>query len=243
MTWNIDRGTELSRQLNDLREHPADILMLQEVDQHTNRSGNQDETAEIAHGLHKNGVFGVEFEELGQEQNGAAYIGQATFTNLPVRRSRILRFKNQSGFWKPHGWLPNVPFLQRREGGRMVLVTEVEYTGKLLVLYNAHLESRSYGRIQMQQIDEMLADMQQYPPGTAFVIAGDLNSKYFPSVYLRRLKTFGFQSAMGNRTPITHNIPTSLDWIFVKGLRVRAGKVEHALKGSDHYAVYATVAP
>jgi endonuclease/exonuclease/phosphatase family metal-dependent hydrolase len=132
--------------------------------------------------------------------------------------------------------------MQRRDGSRIALVTELIFADKLLVVYNAHLESRSYGRIQAHQIDEILADSRQYPAGTPLILAGDLNTKYFPSVFLHKLQQAGFTSVMGDRTPITHNIPASLDWIFVKGpVTVREGKVRKDLKGSDHYAIYAVV--
>lgn len=241
MTWNVDRGTEWTREIEGLTEHPADVVLLQEVDWNTARSGGKDETAGFAKALGLNGVFGIEFEELGQEQNKPAYIGQATLTNLPMLRSRVLRFAHQSDFWKPRSWIPNLPFMQRRQGSRIVLITETKYRGKPLVIYNAHLESRSYGRIQMEQLDEILADMKRYEPGTAFLLAGDLNTKYFPSVYLRKLQRAGFESAMGERTPITHDIPTCLDWIFAKGIAIGGGEVNRQLKGSDHYAIYAVV--
>ncbi len=242
VTWNLDRGTELEKELSGLKQHPADLVLLQEVDWNTVRSGQKEETAELAKALHENAEYAIEFEELGQEKGGPAYIGQATLTALPISKSRILRFQHQSGFWKPRSWIPNLPFMQRRQGNRIVLVTELVYRGKPLVVYNAHLESRSYGRIQIEQLDEILLDMgRHYSKDTAVIIAGDLNTKYFPSVYLRKMQREGFQSAMGNRTPITHDIPTSLDWIFARGVSIGHGTVRRDLKGSDHYAVYAVI--
>ena len=49
--------------------------------------------------------------------------------------------------------------MQRRIGNRITLVTELQFDGKLLVVYNPHLESRSMGRIQMSAADEILADL------------------------------------------------------------------------------------
>jgi endonuclease/exonuclease/phosphatase (EEP) superfamily protein YafD len=111
----------------------------------------------------------------------------------------------------------------------------------LLVVYNAHLESRSYGRIQNQQLDEILADIgRHYAPGTPVLVGGDLNTKYFPSWFLRKLEKAGFRSAMGERVQRTHTIAFALDWIFVRGpLQVGSGQVEKSWKGSDHYALRA----
>jgi endonuclease/exonuclease/phosphatase family metal-dependent hydrolase len=185
--------------------------------------------------------YGIEFEELSQSKNADAFIGQATLTRLPIRRSRVLRFARQSGFWKPHSWLPSsLPFMQRRLGSRIALVTDLEFNGKLLVVYNAHLESRSMGLIQAAQLDEILADLKEYPPNTAAIIGGDLNSKYFPSIFLRKLEREGFRSALGEQVRRTHKIAMALDWIFARGpLQWQDGAVRRDIKGSDHYPIYA----
>ncbi|MBV9083468.1 MAG: endonuclease/exonuclease/phosphatase family protein, partial [Acidobacteriaceae bacterium] len=241
VTWNIDRGERLGVVAAELQRNAADLLLLQEVDWNTARAGQVDVAAELAHSLHLNAAYAIEFEELGQERGDKAFIGQATLTRLPLRRSRVLRFRRQSGWWKPHAWIPSsVPLLQRRLGSRIALVTELEFAGGLLVVYNAHLESRSSGPIQSAQIEEILQDVKQYPPKTLVIIGGDLNTKYFPSVYLHRLERAGFRSATGERIERTHAIAMALDWMFVKGpARFTAGDVRREFKGSDHYPLYA----
>ncbi len=242
LTWNIDRGGDWKVVQAELRQRSADLLMLQEVDWNTTRSGNRDEAAELARELHLNASYAIEFEELSQEKdNRQAFIGQATLTRLPVRSSRVLRFQHQSGFWKPRGWLPSsIPLMQRRMGSRVALVSELEFDGKLLVVYNVHLESRSYGRIQAEQLDEILADTGRYPAGTAIVLGGDLNTKYFPSIFLRKLQRAGFRSALGSQIERTHAIAMALDWIFVKGnVGLREGGVHRDVHGSDHYPIFA----
>ncbi len=241
-TWNIDRGGALKTIETELGENPADLILLQEVDFDTVRSGEKDQTAELARGLHLNGAFAVEFEELSQEkEEHRAFIGQATLTRLPMRRSRVLRFEHQSGFWKPRGWLPSsIPLMQRRLGSRMALVSELDFGGRLLVVYNAHLESRSYGRIQAEQIEEMLADLKRYPPETNVILGGDLNTKYLPSIFLKKLENAGFQSATGAKIERTHTLVMALDWIFAKGnVALSAGMVRRDFKGSDHYPLFA----
>ena len=137
VTWNIDRGTELTTIGSVLEKRPADLYLLQEVDWNTKRGHDLDEAADLARRLHVNFVYGTEFEELSQEDHGAAYTGQATLTRLPIRQSRILRFRRQSNFWRPHSWLPsNLPLMQRREGNRIALVTDLTFNNQLLVVYN-----------------------------------------------------------------------------------------------------------
>jgi endonuclease/exonuclease/phosphatase family metal-dependent hydrolase len=241
VTWNIDRGLQITELGSELEQNPADVCLLQEVDWNDTRSGQKDVASELAHRLQLNLAYGIEFEELSQERNGAAYIGQATLTRLPIKRVRILRFQHQSTFWRPHGWIPSgLPLFQRRLGGRIALITELEFAGRLLVVYNAHLESRSFGPIQSAQLDEMLADLQRYPAGTRAILGGDLNTKYLPSVYLHKLEQVGFHSATGERIERTHTIAMALDWIFVRGsISIKGGQVRRDMNGSDHYPVYA----
>ena len=241
VTWNIDHGGRLAQLGSELQKNPADLCLLQEVDWNDARSGEKDIAAELAHELQLNFAYGIEFEELSQERGRPAYIGQATLTRSPIRRARILRFQHQSGFWKPRGWIPSgVPLMQRRLGSRIALVTELEFAGKLLVVYNAHLESRSYGRIQAEQLDEMLADLRQYPPETAVILGGDLNTKYLPSIFLHKLERAGFHSATGEQIERTHKIAMALDWIFARGpVKIEEGRVRRDINASDHYPVYA----
>ncbi len=242
-TWNIDHGVEIDKVAEAMQTSAADLWLLQEVDWHTARAKQQDVAAGLAERLQFGGAFGIEFEELSQERGRPAYIGQATLTRLPMERSRVLRFQHQSGFWQPHSWLPSsVPLLQRRLGDRIALISELQLKGRRLVVYNAHLESRSAGPIQNHQLDEMLRDSERYPPGTAIILGGDLNTKYLPSIFLHKLEAAGFRSALGEHIERTHAIMMALDWIFVKGpLVVDNGSVRRDIKGSDHYPVYAHI--
>ncbi len=241
LSWNIDRGTQLNLVSSEIASEPADLCLLQEVDWNTNRAGNKDVAAELAKHLHLNLAYGIEFEELSQERGQPAFIGQATLTRLAIRRSRILRFRTQSGFWKPHSWIPTaMPLMQRRVGSRIALVTELEFRRHLLVVYNVHLESRSMGKIQEMQLEEIMTDLKSYAPGTAAIVGGDFNSKYFPSTFLRRLEAEGFHSATGERIKRTHAIAMALDWIFARGpVKIEDGRVQRNFKGSDHYPIYA----
>jgi endonuclease/exonuclease/phosphatase family metal-dependent hydrolase len=245
VNWNIDHGDRLAEVETELGRIKPDLCLLQEVDWNAARSGFKDVGFELAAQLGMNAAYGIEFEELSQEKHekgaAAAYIGQATLTRLPLGETRVLRFQRQSGFWRPRSWLPSsLPLMQRRLGSRIALVTELRFAGRPLVVYNLHLESRSMGLIQSAQLDEILADLERYPAGTSTLIAGDINSKYFPSVFLRKMEKAGFRSALGGRVERTHKIAMALDWIFVRGpLVLEKGTVGRDAKGSDHYPVMA----
>jgi endonuclease/exonuclease/phosphatase family metal-dependent hydrolase len=245
ITWNIDHGSHLDQIAGELHRANASICLLQEVDLDAARSAFKDVAFTLAERLNMNASYGIEFEELSQRRNGVpAYVGQATLTSLPLVGSRVLRFQHQSSFWQPHRWLPSsLPLMQRRLGSRIALVTELQFAGRPLIVYNPHLESRSMGKIQIRQLDEILADLKQnYPPGTDAIIAGDLNSKYIPSIFLHKLQKAGFHSALGDRIERTHKIAMALDWIFVRGaFTLQDGVVDRSVQGSDHYPVVTTL--
>jgi hypothetical protein len=54
-----------------------------------------------------NYAFGREFEELSQGSSGSpAYHGQATLSRWPLSNARLIRFREQSHFWRPRWYLP-----------------------------------------------------------------------------------------------------------------------------------------
>jgi endonuclease/exonuclease/phosphatase family metal-dependent hydrolase len=187
-----------------------------------------------------NYAFAPEFEELSQgTEEGSAYHGQATLTSLPIRSSRILRFQHQSGFWKPNALLiSSFPLLQRREGGRIALVTELDNGGKTLVVYNLHLESRGSEHGRLLQLNEVLADAERYPPETVVIVAGDLNTKIRTSPVIPRLREAGYRSAFGDRKVRTHIIVGALDWIFARGpIQFDDPQVLRDAHASDHFPI------
>jgi endonuclease/exonuclease/phosphatase family metal-dependent hydrolase len=199
---------------------------------------------ELAQKLGYNYAFGVEFQELSQSVDGRpAYHGQATLSRWPIAKTRILRFEGQSSWWKPYLWIPDMAFFQRRLGGRIALVTEISIGGTNVVVYNVHFESRSGGKIQTAQLNEVLADLKHYPAGTPAIIGGDFNSKYHPFAVLHSLEAQGFHSVLGERVERTYWAIGRLDWIFYRGpWHVEEGKVVRGTHASDHDAILAELA-
>jgi endonuclease/exonuclease/phosphatase family metal-dependent hydrolase len=241
LDWNIDRGTRLDRIGRGMEAQQPDLAILQEVDFNARRSNRVDVAQELAKRLNMNFVFATEFQELGQgSSDEPAYHGQAILTSLPILSTHMLRFQNQSGFWKPHAYLPAWGLFQRRLGGRIALVAEIEFNGRPLVIYNLHLESRSAGSIQLAQLNEVLADTARYPKDTPTMIAGDLNTKYRHSMKEvgQVLSDAGYENAFGGRHERTHMIVGLVDYIFVRGsIRVENAKVHREMHGSDHFAI------
>src|SRR5262245_44816376 len=176
VSWNINRGLRLNQVIEFLAGTKADILLLQEADQNARRTHHINVAKEIAQKLRMNYAFGREFQELTQgSRTSPAYHGQVTLSRWPLSNCRIIRFKQQTNFWQPHWFLPEIPPFQERIGGRVALVTEVKVGEKTIVAYNLHLESRGDDRLRCSQLGEVLTDVQRYQPNTAAVVAGDFN--------------------------------------------------------------------
>jgi endonuclease/exonuclease/phosphatase family metal-dependent hydrolase len=240
LNWNIDRGKHLEGIFAAIRETKPDLCVFQEVDLGARRTQGIDVAQELAKTTGMNYAFAPEFEELSQGTGeGSAYHGQATLTSMPIRSSRILRFKHQSGFWKPNALLiSSIPLLQRREGGRIALVTEIDNSGKTLVVYNLHLESRGSEHGRLLQLNEVLADAERYPPETVVIVAGDLNTKIRTSPLIPRLREAGYRSAFGDRKVRTHVIIGALDWIFARGpIQFDDPQVLRDAHASDHFPI------
>jgi endonuclease/exonuclease/phosphatase family metal-dependent hydrolase len=243
LNWNIERGLQRAGVGAAIEREKPDICILQEVDLNARRTGHRNVAEELARRFQLNYVFGVEFQELGQGSLEApAYHGQAVLSALPLRSSYILRFVNQSNFWQPRWYLPNWGAFQRRLGGRMALVVEIEAGEATLVVYNVHLESREHESLRLSQLEEILADVKRHWPGVPLILAGDLNTNSHDSAVVRRIGQAGFRNALGKETEATTLRGASLDWIFVRGpIRFENGKVHHEIVASDHYPISVSI--
>jgi endonuclease/exonuclease/phosphatase family metal-dependent hydrolase len=244
LDWNIDRGKSLGDIEGQMRQLEPALCIFQEVDLDARRSGGIDVAKKLAEEFQMNYVFAPEFEELSQgTPECPAYHGQALLTKLPIRSARMLRFVHQSGFWKPRRLLKSsMPLWQRREGGRIALIAELDNGGKPLVVYNLHLESRGNDHLRLLQLEEVLDDAQRYPPETSVIIAGDLNSKTAHSALMPRLRQAGYRSAFGDRRIRTHLIIGALDWVFMRGpIQSQSADVLRGIDGSDHFPITVNV--
>jgi endonuclease/exonuclease/phosphatase family metal-dependent hydrolase len=247
VSWNIERGLQLPKILDFLKTIQADLLLLQEVDLNARRTRYRDIASELAQALNLNYVFGMEFQELSEGTAARpAYHGMATLSPWPLSKARIIRFRDQSSFWKPHWYVPNLATFQRRLGGRIALVAEATIYGRKVVTYNLHLESRGADDLRVRQLDEVLADCRRYVDRPSFVVAGDFNLNAGGGDAARALGDAGFRDAVGSperpTTPahvLSHARP--IDWIFVSDTTDSQGQVHDRISASDHYPVSATL--
>ena len=243
--WNIDRGLRLPEIVDFLAAINADILILQEVDLNARRTHRLNIAEEIARQLQMNYVFGCEFQELTQGSKGnPAYHGQATLSRWCISNPRLIRFRKQSGFWRPRWFLPQVEPFQERLGGRIALVADINVAGDTIVSYNVHLESRAGDELRMAQMDELLRDATRYDSNSLLIVAGDLNLDVSKQGAEASVVRAGLRDAVPTArvptTPPRHLLEPGrhIDWAFVRGpIQPDSGQVHKSVKASDHYPI------
>ena len=251
ISWNINRGQQLDGVLEFLRRTPADLILLQETDVNARRTQYRNVAREIAQALRMNYVFGCEFEELTQgDHNSPAYHGQATLSRLPISESRILRFRRQSGFWRPRWYIPKIHLFQRRLGARMALVSHISWLETQLILYNVHLESRGDDALRCSQLAEILQDVQRSESAVPIIVAGDFNFDLSqqPAASLLAVSPLNSPFQSGTVRPTTTRSrlgrARTIDWILIGGPLACLGTELHdSVLASDHYPVSLTLVP
>jgi endonuclease/exonuclease/phosphatase family metal-dependent hydrolase len=249
VNWNIDRGLRLPEITDFLASQQADLLTLQEADLNARRTHYLNVAEELARDLGMNYVFGREFEELTQgSRTSPAYHGQATLSRWRLKNPRVIRFRSQSGFWRPRWFLPHTAPFQERLGGRIALVTEVDVSGTVFAVYNLHLESRGNDDLRLSQLKEVLDDAARYVQPAPILLAGDLNFDISEGPTAALVQRTGFRNVLGQshfHTRPARSLfrnPRSIDWAMVSGpVEAKPGQVHATVNASDHYPISFTL--
>ncbi|HVN19763.1 MAG TPA: endonuclease/exonuclease/phosphatase family protein [Dongiaceae bacterium] len=248
VSWNVARGIQTDGIRKFLLRANADLILLQECDRNSRRTGYENVAKDLAQKLGMNYVFGVEFQELGQGSHASpAHHGQATLSRWPLSDPRILRFRRQSRYWHPRWWIPPLPVFQRRIGGRMALVTRVALGGRSILTYNVHLESRNGDEHRHAQLAELLEDSRQYDVDGVVVAAGDFNFDLTHPREASILQHARFENPFADAcTPTittgSLSVGRAIDCILIRG-KVTPWRpaVHNCVRASDHYPLSITL--
>ena len=234
LVLNMHAGTDaagarnLERVAAIVRETAADVVLLQEVDSVTRRSGATDQPAELARltGFHARFGNALAYQ-------GGGY-GIATLSRFPVRSSRLIR-------------LPVDPPQERAGGSREprgVLHVVVETpTGPLHVL-NTHLDPSGDDRWRRQEGDSVLAVARTLAgDGLPVLAGGDFNATP-DSDAQRALRAGGLRDlwpgcGAGDGLTYPASAPTKrIDYLYAlgDGVRCSAARVVES-DASDHRGV------
>jgi endonuclease/exonuclease/phosphatase family metal-dependent hydrolase len=221
LTYNIHYG-DPDRIADVIRSSGADVVALQEVDVHRERSGCVDQAQEIAAALGMTAVFGANYGS-GTECKGAgeAFHGDALLSRFPIVD------------WR-HTLLPNGGGEQR---GLLEVVLDVD--GHRIRACSTHFEYRS-GSERKDQADTVATNLQA--SAEPVVVMGDLNGEPGDAALapLRQAFTDAWEAA-GDGDGYTNpsRAPRRrIDYVFFRGLSAATVDVLDST-ASDHLAVRA----
>lgn len=199
VAWNLERGTEVERQIEALRHDPylskADVLLLTELDIGMARSANRDIPRLLARELGMQYAFapcylnltkgaGAECEAQGENQLGLH--GNAILSRYPIENARAVLFPN--GRDKMRG-------REKRLGSQTAVLAEIRFPGSSVTAAAVHLDAQSTQRHRYEQMRLLL---DAIPPEGPAIIGGDWNtSTYNSSRALHAIIGFAVRVLMG----------------------------------------------
>jgi endonuclease/exonuclease/phosphatase family metal-dependent hydrolase len=181
--WNTERLKYMAPSIAMLGAAKADAYVLCELDLGMARSGNIHTTDGLAQGLGAGYIFAVEFVELGLGDNrergwhkGATNTsglhGAGIVSRQVLLRPRLFRLE-MSGRWF------DGKFGERRVGGRIAVMAELEIGGKPVLLLSVHYESHTGPEDRLAQTRLLLDNIDRFSPGQPVLIGGDFNTNSF----------------------------------------------------------------
>ncbi|MFN2567365.1 MAG: endonuclease/exonuclease/phosphatase family protein [Gemmatimonadaceae bacterium] len=234
LVYNVHAGKDaagrdnLSRVADLVREVRADVVLLQEVDRYTRRSGQVDQPDTLA----RRTGFAVAFGKT-LDYDGGEY-GIATLSRWPITHQTLTR-------------LPVEP-PQRRSGGsyepRGAQRVTVRVPGADLTLVNTHLDASRDDHYRRQEIRTVLAIARDAAP--LVLVGGDLNSTPDSEVQAE-VRTGGLRDAWlecGHGDGFTYpaDAPTKrIDYLYLTGSATCASAIVLETAASDHRPLLVTV--
>ena len=174
LVFNMERGVCLE-ELGDFLEtcpavRPFDAILANELDDGCVRSGGKNTTLELAKRLGMNAAFGLEFIELVNGEDSKGFHGNAIFSRWPIKWAKAVRLPEQYNWYFDR---------QRRIGGRLAVLAELDVAGTPVGVGAIHLENRTHGPGRRAQLSAVLAEAEAMFPGMPVILGGDLNTNTF----------------------------------------------------------------
>jgi endonuclease/exonuclease/phosphatase family metal-dependent hydrolase len=212
LVYNIHAGTDTARQDNLervaelVRRTGADLVLLQEVDRNTQRSGPTDQPAVLARLTGYSVAFG---RTIGFQ--GGDY-GIALLSRWPIRRDTLILL----GVTAPPG--------RTTEGReqRGVLLAMVDAPGGPLAVLNTHLDASGEDLWRAQEIAGVLRAAATVDAQVPLIIGGDLNARPESPIH-QTMGAAGFRDAWptcgtGDGMTFPVNAPARrIDYLYLGG--------------------------
>ena len=173
MVFNMERGVHIDEAIEFLKDNPSlqpfDLILANELDFGTARSGEKNTAEEVAKALGLSYVFGLEFIELKDAALG--FHGNAVFSRWPVKWAEVLRLPEQYNWYYDR---------QKRIGARVAIVCSLDIGGREVGAVSVHLENRADSEGREAQMAVVYDEIKKsFAPDTPVMIGGDLNTNTF----------------------------------------------------------------
>lgn len=262
--WNLERCYEVEKSAELLRRTGAGLVLLSEVDNGMDRTGQRHTSAEIAASLGMAHAFGVEFLELeaGNEVelqfctdgfNRHGFHGNALLAATALQCPALVRLPDQLFWFNTE--------VSARIGSRCAVVATVMTEAGPISAVSVHLESRGDAAHRHTQMRMLLDTVDQLVGDMPVILGGDLNTGLADGGDFEKETLFaeaagrGYQrhSGAGSETttrPSRVNLRPrgnfKLDWFLTRGVKVAESRVVPAIAEdgdvlSDHEMVVITI--
>lgn len=217
---NLERVAEL------IRSTDADIVLLQEVDRGTRRSGGVDQLATLMRLTGRFGVFGKSLDYDGGEY------GIATLARWPIVSHEIVPLRVEPP--------------QARAGGaiepRVALIVNVNTPRGVLRVLNTHLDASREETYRLQEVEPIVRAFRERPT----LAGGDFNAEPASRVYAR-LREAGLRDSWivcgeGNALTFPSREPVKrIDYLFLDSDGECSTATVLSSEASDHLPLLVAV--
>ena len=226
MTYNIHHGEGMDGHINLdriatlIHSANADLVGLQEVDRHADRSHNLDMIKALAHLTSMHWAFGKNLEL----QNGD--YGNGILTRFPIVHQENLHYK-----------------MVKSSERRGLLQVVIGIKNREIVFMNTHIDHCLDNSESISNVKQIRASANSYD-GKPVIISGDFNET--PKGQMIKEMELDFINASGaiSQPVLTHrstNLKTQIDYVFTsKDWTIRSIEVLYSL-ASDHLPLVAEI--
>jgi endonuclease/exonuclease/phosphatase family metal-dependent hydrolase len=225
LVYNIHAGKDaagvdnLERVADLVKSTGADLVLLQEVDRHTTRSGNVDQLAVLTRLTGMHGVFGKSLDYQGGEY------GIAILSRWPISNETVIPLRIDPPQPRAGGSLePRIAFVATTNG---------------MTVMNTHFDASREDTWRLQEVDALLRSAAIHKP---LLTGGDFNSEPDSRIYAR-MTGAGYRDAWaicGGGPQLTYpasNPVKRIDYLFFAGKATCASAEVLATEASDHRPV------
>jgi endonuclease/exonuclease/phosphatase family metal-dependent hydrolase len=234
LTYNIHAGKD-AKQIDNLervaaviKEQDADIVLLQEVDKNTQRSGKVDQLAKLEQLTGMHGAFGKTLDYQGGDY-GIAILSKWEITNSFMTPLKVEPPQTRAGGSK-------------EPRGALTVMTKSPF-GELTII-NTHIDASREDTYRKQEAPQVVALAKSHEQkGATVIVGGDFNST--PESEVQKLvRDSGLRDAWiecgtGEGLSYPDDVPKKrIDYIFLTGKMSCTGAQVLESRASDHRGVF-----